>query len=93
MAEIQVFLVPSGSVVSAVMVPSGSLELFLFVLLVITTHSALGNQDTKSTADPDNNEGKPKIYYYLETLNLRNWCVCTQLNPANMDQLMAKQLL
>ena len=93
MAEIQVFLVPSGSAVSAVMVPSGSLELFLFVLLVITTHSALGNQDTKSTADPDNNEGKPKIYYYLETLNLRNWCVCTQLNPANMDQLMAKQLL
>ena len=66
MAEIQVFLVPSGSAVSAVMVPSGSLELFLFVLLVITTHSALGNQDTKSTADPDNNEGKPKIYYYLE---------------------------
>ena len=61
MAEIQVFLVPSGSAVSAVMVPSGSLELFLFVLLVITTHSALGNQDTiKSTADPDNNEGKPK---------------------------------
>ena len=51
------------------MVPSGSLELFLFVLLVITTHSALGNQDTKSTADPDNNEGKPKIYYYLENSN------------------------
>ena len=70
MAEIQVFLVPSGSAVSAVMVPSGSLELFLFVLLVITTHSALGNQDTaKSTADPENNEGKPKIYYYLETLD------------------------
>ena len=26
-------------------------------------------------------------------LNLTNWCVWTQLDPANMDQLIPKQLL
>ena len=26
-------------------------------------------------------------------LNLTNWCVCTQLDPVNMDQLMPNQLL